>query len=85
MKLDTRAQAYVDAKLRAMGGNPKAKPDPARVYGILIEGYWAGVLDMNPAKQEIVLVDDPKPRVSTPATATISGAIMAAIVGGVKK
>jgi len=85
MKLDPRAQAYVDAKLRAMGSNPKAKPDPARVYGILIEGYWAGVLDMNPSKQEIVLADNPTPREATPATATISGAIMAAIAGGTKK
>jgi len=85
MKLDKRAQLYVDKKLEAEGIDPKANPDPHSVYQILIEGYWSGHLDMDPAADEIVLNDKPVARHATPAEAHISGAIMMAMAGGEKK
>jgi len=78
MKLDSRVQKYVEGK---MGDNQ----NQMAVYQILIDGYWAGDLDMDPDKGLIILVDKPIPREATPAAAHISGAIMQAIVGGEKK
>jgi len=78
MKLGDKVKAYVDAK---MGDNQ----NQLAMYQILIDGYWAGELDMDPSKGEITLVANPVPRVATPGTAHISGAIMQAIVGGKKK
>ena len=85
MKLDKRAQLFVDKKLQAMGIDPKANPDPHSVYQILIEGYWSGHLDMDPGAGEIILNDKPVTRQATPAEAHISGAIMLAMAGGEKK
>ena len=76
MKLDKRAQLYVDKKLEAEGIDPKADPDPHSVYQILIEGYWTGELDINPTTKTVMLVKDPVPRAVTPEGAHITGAIM---------
>ncbi len=85
MKLDKRAQLFVDKKLEANGIDPKANPDPQSVYQILIEGYWSGHLDMDPATNQVILNDNPEARQATPAEAHISGAIMLAMAGGEKK
>ena len=78
MKLDSRAQNYVDAK---MGDNQ----NQMAVYQILIDGYWSGELDMDPSKGEMTLVANPVSRPATPATAHISGAIMLAMAEEAKK
>jgi hypothetical protein len=78
MKLSEEVKTYVDARI-------KDEKNQAQMYQILIDGYWAGELDMDPSKGEITRVTNPVPRVATPGTAHISGAIMQAIVGGKKK
>ena len=80
MKLGKDVKAYIDKKL----GNTKDE-NQMRVYQVLIEGYWAGELDINPTTQVVMLVEDPVPRVVTPASAHITGAIMHAMAGGEKK
>jgi len=80
MKLGKDVKAYIDKKL----GDTKDE-NQMRVYQVLIEGYWAGELDINPTTKAVMLVEDPVPRVATPVDAVITGAIMQAMSGGGKK
>jgi len=80
MKLDKNVKAYIDKKL----GDTKDE-NQMRVYQVLIEGYWAGELDVNTMTGTVMLIDDPVPRVVTPAGAHITGAIMQAMAGSEKK
>ena len=80
MKLGKDVKAYIDKKL----GNTKDE-NQARVYQVLIEGYWSGELDINPSTQQVILVEDPTPRAATPIGAHITSAIMHALAGNNKK
>tara|TARA_B100000959_G_C14482293_1_gene419671 strand:- start:109 stop:351 length:243 start_codon:yes stop_codon:yes gene_type:complete len=80
MKLGKDVKAYIDKKL----GDTKDE-NQLRVYQVLIEGYWAGELDINPATNAVMLVEHPVPRAVTPVGAAITGAIMQSLSGGEKK
>ncbi len=81
MKLGKAMKTYIDKKM----GDTKDE-NQLRVYQVLIEGYWAGELDVDPSTQEVSLVEDPVPRaVTAPGHAHITGAIMQALGRDEKK